>query len=184
MPFALEGLKMARVSGSSLRQFWLWMLWAGLWGALLAFWAYLHNAYRYGAGAAFFQGQLFGMEAYNRLNNWLTLPQKAHSGAQIATALGFAITWALMWLRNRFHGFLLHPIGFAISGSWAMNLVWLPLALAWFIKLLVVRYGGLQLYRQLLPFFLGLILGEAVVGMGWSLIGVLFNIPTYSFWGQ
>jgi hypothetical protein len=31
--------------------------------------------------------------------------------------LGFAITWALMWLRNRFHGFLLHPIGFAISGS-------------------------------------------------------------------
>jgi hypothetical protein len=184
MPFALEGLKMARVSGSSLRQFWLWMLWAGLWGALLAFWAYLHHAYRYGAGAAFFQGQLFGMEAYNRLNNWLTLPQKAHSGAQIATALGFAITWALMWLRNRFHGFLLHPIGFAISGSWAMNLVWLPLALAWFIKLLVVRYGGLQLYRQLLPFFLGLILGEAVVGMGWSLIGVLFNIPTYSFWGQ
>jgi hypothetical protein len=184
MPFALEGLKLAQRAGGSLRAYWLWMLWAGLWGALLAFWAYLHNAYRYGAGAEFFQGQLFGTEAYNRLANWLTMSQEPHRGAQAATAVGFAIAWSMMWLRTKLLAFPFHPIGFAISGSWAMNLVWLPIAIAWLIKLLVVRYGGLPLYRRLLPFFLGLILGEAVVGMGWSLVGVMFNIPAYSFWGQ
>lgn len=184
MPFALEGLKLAQRVGASFTAYWLWMLWAGLWGALLAFWAYLHNAYRYGAGAEFFQGQLFGTEAYNRLANWLALPSEAHRGAQGAIALGFAVAWSLMWLRTRLTSFPFHPIGFAISGSWAMNLVWLPIAITWLIKLFIVRYGGLSLYRQLLPFFLGLILGEALVGMGWSLIGVAFNIPAYSFWGQ
>lgn len=184
MPFALEGLKLAQRVGASFSAYWLWMLWAGLWGALLAFWAYLHNAYRYGAGAEFFQGQLFGTEAYNRLSNWLAMPPEAHRGAQAATALGFALAWSMMWLRSKFMGFPFHPIGFAISGSWAMNLVWLPIAIAWLIKLLVVRYGGLPMYRRLLPFFLGLILGEAIVGMGWSLVGVMFNIPAYSFWGQ
>jgi hypothetical protein len=184
MPFALEGLKMAQATRTPLPTFAVWMLWAGLWGALLAFWAYLHNAYRYGAGAEFFQGQLFGMESYNRLTNWLTLPQEAHRGAQTATLVGALVAVGLMWLRGQFYGFPLHPIGFAISGSWAMNLVWFPLALAWGIKLAIIRYGGLPLYRRLLPFFLGLILGEAVVGMGWSLVGVAANIPAYSFWGQ
>jgi uncharacterized membrane protein YraQ (UPF0718 family) len=33
------------------------------------------------------------------------------------------------------------------------------------------------------PLFLGLILGEMVMGSIWSLIGIVFNIPTYSFWG-
>jgi len=184
MPFALEGLKMAQRVEAPLRPYWLWMLWAGVWGGALTFWAYLHNAYRYGAGAEFFQGQLFGMEAYNRLSSWLTMAPEVNRGAQTATMVGFVSAWALLWARSHWAGFPLHPIGYAISGSWAMNLVWLPIALGWLIKLLIVRYGGLALYRKLLPFFLGLILGEAVIGMGWSLIGVIFNIPTYSFWGQ
>jgi hypothetical protein len=45
---------MAQAMRVPLPTFAVWMLWAGLWGALLAFWAYLHNAYRYGAGAEFF----------------------------------------------------------------------------------------------------------------------------------
>ena len=37
MPFALEGLKMAQATRVPLPTFVVWMLWAGLWGALLAF---------------------------------------------------------------------------------------------------------------------------------------------------
>jgi hypothetical protein len=38
------------------------------------------------------------------------------------------------------------------------------------------------MYRQALPFFLGVILGECVLGSGWTLIGIFFRIPTYAFW--
>jgi hypothetical protein len=55
--------------------------------------------------------------------------------------------------------------------------------IAWIIKALVLRYGGLRLYRQALPFFYGLILGESVIGCGWPIVGLITGMPTYSFWG-
>ncbi len=184
MPFILEGFKMAHEQRAALTPFFTAFLWAGLWGAALSFWAFLHYAYQYGTGAEFFAGQQFGFEAYNRLQNWIQLGQEPHHGKVAAMGVGFVVASGLMMLRAHWLGFPFHPIGFAISGSWAMNLVWAPLMIAWVLKWLIVRFGGLPLYRQWLPFFLGLIVGEAVVGMGWSLIGVLFNIPAYSFWGQ
>ena len=42
--------------------------------------------------------------------------------------------------------------------------------MAWLIKLLALRYGGIQLYRTLLPFFIGLILGTCVGVGGASLV--------------
>ena len=39
----------------------------------------------------------------------------------------------------------------------------------------------MNLHRKLIPFFLGLILGEFVVGGVWSLIGITTNTPMYRF---
>jgi len=183
MPFGLEGLKLAGASGASLKVYFWAMFWAGIVGTLAAYWAFLHCAYQYGTGAKFIQGYGFGTEAYNRLATWLQSPQKPNLQAQYATGIGFTTGWILMILRMRIYGFPFHPIGYAISGSWSMNLVWLPLLIAWGIKIGILRFGGLRLYRQGIPFFLGLVLGEAIVGLSWSLIGLIFNIPTYSFWG-
>jgi len=48
----------------------------------------------------------------------------------------------------------------------------------------VLRYGGLRLYRRALPLFFGLILGESMLGCTWSLIGLVFDVPSYSFFGS
>ena len=45
-------------------------------------------------------------------------------------------------------------MGYAVSSSWSLNIIWLPLLIAWILKLLMLRYGGLKLYRDLLPLFL------------------------------
>jgi hypothetical protein len=63
-----------------------------------------------------------------------------------------------------------------------MNIIWLPLLVAWAVKLLILRYGGLKLYRDSLPFFLGLILGEFVVESLWTLIDIGLSIRSYGFW--
>jgi hypothetical protein len=124
---------------------------------------------------------IFTNEAYPRLASWLQSPPQPQAASANAVGAGFTFTLVLAAARLRFVGFPLHPVGFAVSGSWNMSLLWLPLAIAWLVKLLVLRYGGLRLYRQALPFFLGLMLGDFVstslanllaIGMDWPVYGV------------
>jgi len=42
------------------------------------------------------------------------------------------------------------------------------------LKLLLLRLGGMHLYRRALPFFLGFILGEFTMGGLFGFIGILF----------
>ena len=76
----------------------------------------------------------------------------------------------------------LHPLAFAVSSSWEINLVWGPLFLAWLFKSLLLRYGGRGGFQRSLPFFMGLMLGQFVVGSLWNIYGILRDLPTYQFW--
>ena len=53
----------------------------------------------------------------------------------------------------------------------------LTLFLAWLVKALVLRYGGLRGYRMALPFFLGLVLGEFGAGFVRTLFGRRRYVP-------
>ena len=48
---------------------------------------------------------------------------------------------------------------------------------------LIMRHGGLRSFRKVRPFFVGLILGDTLVGCVWSLIGVFSHLRMYNFWG-
>jgi len=80
----------------------------------------------------------------------------------------------------RFFWFPLHPVGYALSGNWSTNLLWLSLFIAWFVKLILLRYGGLRLYRRAVPFFLGLIIGEFVMAGFWNIFGIFRDVQTFS----
>lgn len=183
MPYALEGLRMADRIGASQRIFFWAMALAVVIGMVATFWAFLDHAYVYGTAGEFRSGYQKAQQAFSRLASWFAARQPANVPANWALLIGFLCTGALFLLRTQFLWFPLHPIGYAISGSWSMNLVWLPLMIAWAAKLAILRYGGLRLYRHFLPFFLGLIVGESVVGCTWSLVGIVGDFPTYSFWG-
>lgn len=186
MPIGIEGMKMAHSTGASQRKFMWAVLIAAVVGGFAAFWAHLHIGYVHGFSAKFNQGVGFSSEAFNRLDTWFDRPVQQSGpniGANMATIGGFLFAIFLGSMRMKFFGFPFHPIGYAISGSWSMNLVWAPIMIAWLLKVITLRYGGLRFYKIAVPFFLGLILGEMTMGCTWSLIGLIFNIPYYSFWG-
>ena len=57
----------------------------------------------------------------------------------------------------------------------------MPLFLAWALKVLVLRYDGCQGFGRSIPFFLGLIMGQFVVGSLLNISGIAAELPTYRF---
>ncbi len=80
---------------------------------------------------------------------------------------------------SHFVGFPLSPSAYVLNLTWANELFWLDLLIAWVLKASVLRYGGIKLYRTALPFFLGLILGDFVTGAFWSLVGLGLGAEIY-----
>jgi predicted membrane protein len=81
--------------------------------------------------------------------------------------LGAAEAGLLVALRNRFPWWPVHPLGLAFQYTWGPQVYSFSIFLTWFAKLLLLRIGGIGLYRRAAPFFIGLALGY-VVGVGTS----------------
>jgi len=179
----IEGLQMAARTRTPGRAVTGAVMLATLVGAVSVFWIWLHYAYGLGVASKWGQEEGFGDQVFARLQSWTENPTQPNLTALGAMGAGFVITMLLAGARSAFVGWPFHPVAYALSASWSIHLVWMPMLIAWAAKMIVLRYGGLRAYRRALPIFLGLILGETLVGCGWTLVGLIFRIPTYSFWG-
>jgi hypothetical protein len=73
--------------------------------------------------------------------------------------LGVALYALLNFLRYRFPWWPLHPIGLIVPPTHAVHSMF-SLFVAWGVKIVLLRVGGVGLYRRCRPFFLGLIVGH------------------------
>lgn len=94
---------------------------------------------------------------------------------------GVVVTVILSVLRARYWWWPLFPIGFALSGSWSMIVFWCPIFVAWVVKSVIIRYGGMHTYSRLRPLFLGLILGEFSQAVLWATIAGIWRTPAPFF---
>jgi hypothetical protein len=183
-PHALEGMKMADVTSTSQRAITRGIMLAACVGAVGVFWTYLSRAYDLGAGTARVERwpRVFPGENFERLHEWFITPGTPNFGSMVAAGVAFLISLGMAAARLRLAWFPLHPLGYAVANSWGMAQIWLPVAIGSILKAVVMRYGGLRVYRRAVPLFLGLILGEMLVGCFWSLYGIALGIRAYDFW--
>ena len=86
-------------------------------------------------------------------------------------------------MRALFLWWPLHPVGYAVAGSYGMSFLWSCMLASWVLKYLILRHGGLKRYRQATPLFLGLILGEFSLTGIWAITGIALDLPQlYQFW--
>ncbi|MGD9494978.1 MAG: DUF6785 family protein [Armatimonadota bacterium] len=183
MPVQLEAFKIAHSSGIRQSHMAIALTIAAFVGVFAAFWAQVHGYYSYGIAAKMSGvATTFGREPFQRLQSWLVYPTRTEWPRVAAYAVGVGFTWLLMFLRVNFVNWPFHPVGYAISSSWSMNCLWLPILIAWLAKLIITRYGGYRSFQTAIPFALGLVLGEFIVGSLWCIIGIMLQINTYSFW--
>ncbi len=137
-------------------------------------WILLKLAYSYGGlncNDWFFGGG--AIAPYNFFASKILNPSVPNMLGWYLTAGGAAGMLFLMFMRARFLWWPFHPIGFTIGPVWIMDQIWFTIFLAWLIKTVVVRYGGLRMFQKLRPLFLGLILGQFTCNGVWVLIDAI-----------
>ncbi|MCC7493237.1 MAG: hypothetical protein IT204_12845 [Fimbriimonadaceae bacterium] len=163
LPMQLDALRLCEAAGIPARR----LTQALAWGTLLTVAAGLLNAvlvyHREGAATAacdpwrLRQGQL----PFELLRAQLDVANLRLSPAALPAVVAGGLTVSLLQgLHTRVLGWPLHPAGYVLAISGALDWMWCPILVSWTAKSLLLRSGGLPRYRRALPIFLGLILGD------------------------
>ena len=177
----MEAFKIAQSTRITARSMMFAMVIALVVGLASSMWAMLHAMYIHGYSGKPASGM--AVEAWSRMESWVTMPEGPRIPATVAAAAGALITLGLGAMRTQFTWWLWHPVGYATCSSWSMGKLWACLFIAWLLKSLITRYGGAKAYQFVLPFFVGLVLGEFCVGSFWCILGAILKIHVYQFWG-
>ena len=139
------------------------LIWIGLLlGVLIAGLYTIWLCYTWG-GASFHSWALEGSarERYNIIagavaNTDRTVPDLEKISAYLIGVLG-ALVFAV--LQARIPWWPIHPIGLMVMYSWHLRIYVFNIFLVWLAKLLILKFGGILLYRRVRPCCYGLIVG-------------------------
>ena len=181
MPQMMQGARLAAAGDGSVRVF-LWpLVWASAFGVIAAFWAHLHVYYIYGAATGKVRPWLssMGISSFQHATHMIVSPPLRDVAGMVAAGFGALLVGVLTLLRQRLPWWPLHPIGYALATTSSMDYMWFPFFLAWLAKTVTLRWNGIRGYRDALPFFLGMILGDYVVPSLWGIIGMISGSQQY-----
>jgi hypothetical protein len=105
---------------------------------------------------------------------WISVPTALGVADLGFMGFGAVVMWGLIQLRYQFPGWALHPVGFAIASSFATDHAAFSIFVAWFIKSIVLRAGGVSMYKKSQSFFLGILVAFSV--------GVALTFAVDSVW--
>ena len=93
-------------------------------------------------------------------------------------SIGASLFGLMTFLRYRYSWWPIHPIGLTISAADNNKSLVMPVFIVWVVKSILLRLGGVNLYNQAKPLFMGLMTGYTV-GVVWS-----FAVDALWFSGQ
>jgi len=178
MPCIVQGLRVADAAQMDRRKATAAMAFSVMVAVSLSYFAYLRLMYRHGGNNLHFWFTTYYTR--NLYCTWtahlLTVGEPANPKALVTMAVGALTMLGLVFLHRNFLWFPIAPIGYLMGASWPMVNFWFPVLVAWAVKGLVLRYGGGNLYRRLLPFFLGLIFGEFFSAGFWVIVDLFTKV--------
>ena len=162
MTSSANSLKLSEGFGGSKRPLFWTMLLAMAVGMVSSMWVVMELGYSYGALNLKIPGGQHGL--YDYAASLIRTPSEPHLWGWINTGIGAGVMLLLMLARWYYVWWPLHPLGYPIGPTGIMDHLWFDMFLAWLIKVSVLRYGGVALYRRTRPFFMGMIAGHIVPG--------------------
>lgn len=172
MPAVTHGAKIADTCPSTDRRRVLWALLLAFGGGTIASIIFtLYLGYSYGAyNFNDFPFTRYSRSGFTSVLAQMNNPTQPNQFRLMLLGVGIVGMSALTFLKYRFPGWPLHPVGFALAGSGTyMRYTVFSIFIAWAIKFIILRIGGAALYRRYRFFFLGVLVGYTA-GVGLSLV--------------
>ena len=91
---------------------------------------------------------------------------------------GAVVMFILVFCYQRLYWWPIHPIGYLTAYSSAMRILWVSFFLGWLCNAVCMKYGGVTLFRKMQFFFIGLIIGDLLMGGIWAIVGQ-FSYTSY-----
>jgi hypothetical protein len=182
MPHQMEGIKIGKEAGLNLRSMFYVLLIATFLGIVVSYINVLRIYYMNGADTPKINPWRvdMGKIPYYMLHNWLNYPQSPDYTGLVYVLGGAAMVVFLTFMSTRYIWWIFHPVGYAYAATPGnMYLLWSAMLTCSIIKMIILKFGGVKRYRQGLPFFIGLLLGDYTVASIWSIIGTITGIPMY-----
>lgn len=175
---ALESMKIGDAAGIRMRSVLIGMAVGFVAVVILGAYITLTGIYHYG----FLNTGPRAVEHELRVYSWslhshFTNPAGTDVPGTIAMGAGALVTALLGAMRLRFWWWPFHPIGYLAAHTWIMYMYWSPFMIGWLAKTLVVRYGGLRLYRRTVPLAIGAIAGDLVNEVLWGAVTLVTGVP-------
>jgi hypothetical protein len=115
---------------------------------------------------------------YDNIYSVVESPVKPGDWVLIFSIAGAVIMLVLVICYHRFYWWPIHPIGYLTAYSSAMWILWFSFFVGWLCNALCMRYGGVNLFKKLRNFFIGLIIGDFFMAGTWAIVG-LFKYSSY-----
>ena len=151
-------------------------------GFVITIYFVLYLSYQYGAGNFrswyFSAGGGAGGAAFGGVIRQLNNPWPTDWNKLLYFGIGLLTYSVLVVCQYRFYWWPLHPVGLAVAPLWMIRHVALSIFVAWAIKSVMLRYGGISLYRGGRPFFIGIIAGF------FTGVGISFVVDLIWFFGM
>lgn len=145
-------------------------------------WVALHVYYQKGAATALtdWWRMYQGREGFNVLRATLDGAAPKAGPAQIIAMVWGSMMVVLFYIANlKVMWWPFHPVGFVLAQMRGFDYLWLPMGIAAVAKTVLLRTGGLKMYKRAMPFFLGLVLGDYVISGILTLLRWLLHTPMY-----
>ena len=145
----------------------------------------------YQDGAFNFGSYMFREAAPRYFNGIVTairdIGKETHYGTRLAfTMWGAFVVSVMTFCQYRFTWWPLHPVGYTLVPFYSTRTAIVSVFLTWMVKVIILRVGGISLYRRGVPLFIGCIVGYTFALMI-SMIVDLIWFPGQGhnlFWGD
>jgi len=117
---------------------------------------------------------------FDKLTGFIESPLERNPLGIVSTIGGAIAMWVLLVLNRNYLWWRLNPVGYLMGSTGTLGIIWASTFVGWVFSSLTLRYGGLKLYRQFRPLFVGLILGEFMAAAFWLVVDYFLGIKMHT----